>query len=162
MPSWGINIIGFFFLRFLYFYFAAVVSLCCSTWVCSLVVASGGCSPGIYVGFSSSGLLIAVASVFLAEYGLQLHGFSSCSTWLRPCGSKNHQRTPGCRNKYSLNSSPFLVLNPFSNFDFTPLSSHALFYLKYSNLVPILLLVLFSQESPYKTMQIAFQNFLFY
>ena len=65
MPSWGINIIGFFFLRFLNFYFLAVVSLCCCTWafsscgkwrllsryVCGLLIkwashCSGQCLPG--------------------------------------------------------------------------------------------------------------------
>ena len=81
MPSWGINSIGFFFffLRFIYFYFLAVVFVAAHG--LSLVVGSEGCSLGTCVGFSSSGLLIAVASVFLEEPRLELHGFSNCSTW---------------------------------------------------------------------------------
>ena len=80
MPSWGINSIGFFFfLRFIYFYFLAVVFVAAHG--LSLVVGSEGCSLGACMGFSSSGLLIAVASVFLAEPRLALHGFSSCGSW---------------------------------------------------------------------------------
>ena len=73
MPSCGVNSIGFSFLffsflRFIGFYFLAVVFVAAHG--LSLVVRSGGCSLGTCVGFSSSRLLIGVASVFLEEPGL--------------------------------------------------------------------------------------------
>ena len=68
----------FFFFK-IYFYFLAVVFV--APHGLSLVAGSGGCSLGTCVGFSSSGLLITVASVFLTDPGLQLHGCSNCSTW---------------------------------------------------------------------------------
>ena len=50
----------FFFLRFIYFYFLAVVFVAAHG--LSLVVGSEGCSLGACVGFSLSGLLIEWAS----------------------------------------------------------------------------------------------------
>ena len=67
MLSCDINSIGFFFFK-IYFYFLAVVFV--APHGLSLVAGSGGCSLGTCVGFSSSGLLITGASVFLTDPGL--------------------------------------------------------------------------------------------